>query len=389
MNRKQRRAQGKANPPTMPAAHAAGADPAGLHEAGIQAYNADDLDQAAALISQAVAGAPGIASFRYNLGIVQKARGRLEEAAASYERAIALKPEHVDAHNNLGNVLKALGRREHAKASFQRALQYNPDNADSHYNLGVLACDLGRPEEAVAHLRRCLERDPADRRGAKILLAHLGADEAPERTSQAQLSDIYNVRARFWDQERFYFGAALVADGLHRHAGALRLDILDIGCGTGLVGARVRDRAGLLDGVDISSAMLEKARTKNIYDGLFQADLASFLAQHENSYDAIVAAATLIHFGDLAALFQAVADALRGGGLFVFTFFPLAGPDHGIASSIRLAQGGCFGHSPAYVERLAEETGFAVLELETVTHEHDPEGNPVLGTLAVLRRRFR
>lgn len=389
MNRKQRRAQGKANAPTKPAVHAGEADPAGLHEAGVQALGAGDLDRAAALIGQAIACAPGVASFHYNLGIVQKARGRLEEAAASYEHAIALKPEHVDAHNNLGNVLKALGRRQHAKASFQRALQYNPDNADSHYNLGVLACDLGQPDEAVAHLRRCLAIDPADRRGVKILLAHLGADEAPERTSQAQLADIYNVRARFWDQERFYFGAMLVADGLRRHANAARLDILDIGCGTGLVGLRVRDLAGRMDGVDISSAMLEKAREKNVYDGLFQADLAPFLAQHENRYDAILAAATLIHFGDLEALFQAVADALRDGGLFVFTFFPLSGVDYAIASSIRLAQSGCFGHSPAYVERLAQAAGFAVLELETVTHEHDPEGNPVLGTLAVLRRSSR
>lgn len=388
MNRKQRRAQGKTNPPATPAGNVVVPDPIGLHEAGIQAYRAGDLDRAAALIAKAIAGNGGIASFHYNLGIVLKALGRLDGAAASYERAIALKSDHVDAHNNLGNVLKALGRRDQARTSFQHALHLNPDNADTHYNLGVLACDLGQHDEAVAHLRHCLASDPDDRRGAGILLAHLGAAGLPDRTAPAQLLSLYDVRARFWDREDFYFGAALVADGLRRHAPAVGLDILDIGCGTGLVGMAVRDLAARLDGADISPAMLDRAKAKSVYDQLVQADLVPFMAARENSYDAILAAATLIHFSDLKALFQAVSACLRDRGLFVFTVFPLEteGGDYAVAASTRLAQSGCFGHSLAYVERLAAETGFAVLELENVIHEHDPDGNPVAGTLVVLRR---
>jgi hypothetical protein len=41
------------------------------------------------------------------------------------------------------------------------------------------------------------------------------------------------------------------------------------------------------------------------------------------------------------------------------------------------------------VERLASESGFAVLELERIIHEHDPDGNPVPGIVAVLRRQTR
>ena len=95
-----------------------------------------------------------------------------------------------------------------------------------------------------------------------------------------------------------------------------------MGCGTGLVGARVRDLAGRLDGIDLSPAMLEKARGKNLYDRLEQNDLLSFLSTHKDSYDAVTRRrTTLIHFGDLRAVFQAVADALRDQGLFVFTLF--------------------------------------------------------------------
>jgi predicted TPR repeat methyltransferase len=388
MNRKQRRAQGQEQRKT---GHTAPAppDPVALHEAGIEAYRAGRLAAAADLIGQAIAASGPVPEFHYNLGIVLKAMGRLEDAAASYERAIALKPDHVNAHNNLGNLWKALGQPDKARASFAQALTYNPDNADTHYSLGVLCGELGERDEAGQHFRRCLASDPHDSRGAGILLAHLGIGDAPERTPEAQVLSLYDVRSRFWDQEASYFAPGLVADGLRRHAPHARLDILDIGCGTGLVGTAVRDLAGRLDGVDLSPAMLEKAKAKTVYDALFQADLAPFMAGRTGSYDAVVAAATLIHFGDLKGLFQAVALCLRAQGLFVFTLFPDetdTGTDYAVAASTRLAQSGCFRHSTPYLRQLAAKTGFVVLELEKTIHEHDQAGSPVAGLIAVLRK---
>ena len=383
MNRKQRRAGKKSGNNTRPAA----ADPVDLHMLGVAAFRAGDNANALELIGRAIAINDRAASFHYNLAIVLKAEGRLVEAAASYERAITLQPDHVNAHNNLGNVWKALGQRDSARASFARALQHNPDNADTHYSLGILCCDLGEREKAEGHFRRSLACDPKDRNGAAILLAHLGKGEVPERTSEAQLLSIYDVRSRFWDKEQSYFGARRVAEGLARHAGNARLDMLDIGCGTGLVGEAVRGLARRLDGVDISPAMLEKAKAKGVYDSLFEADLAHFMTQHESGYDAILAAAALIHFGDLGSLFGAASRTLRDKGLFVFTLFPHETPsaDYAVASSDRLAQSGCFRHSRAYVERLAAQARFCVLELQEVLHEHDQDGNPVAGMLAVLR----
>src|SRR6185437_13143482 len=301
MNRKQRRAQGQEQ---RKAGHTALAapDPAALHEAGIEAYRAGRLAAAADLIGQAIQASGAVPEFHYNQAIVLKAMGRLSDAATSYECAIALKPDHVNAHNNLGNVWKALGRPDKARASFAQALTCNPGNADTHYSLGVLCTETGERDQAERHFRRCLASDPQDSRGAGILLAHLGVGDAPARTPEAQLLSLYDVRSRFWDQETSYFAPQRVADGLRRHAPHARLDILDIGCGTGLVGTAVRDLVGRLDGVDLSPAMLEKARAKAVYDGLFQADLAPFMVNHPGSYDAVLGAATLIHFGALEAL---------------------------------------------------------------------------------------
>jgi predicted TPR repeat methyltransferase len=392
MNRKQRRARGRQ--PSPPGETADARDPIALHSAGVEAYRAGHLESAADLIAKAIAGNGHRPDFHYNLAIVLKAQDKLKEAVASYERAIVLKPDYADAHNNLGNVWKTLGNREKARACFACALRCNPDNADTHYNLAILCSDSADRDEAARHFHRCLDIDPDDSRGAGMLLAHLGLTSVPERTPPAQLRKLYDVRSRFWDQEKSYFGHALVAEELRKHATRIDLDILDIGCGTGLVGVQVRPLAGRLDGVDISLAMLEKARDKGIYDRLAQTDLVSFMAEHEGSYDAVLGAATLIHFGDLRAVFQAAALCLRDKGHFVFTlfsneteFFHEKEPaDFAVAASDKLAQSGCYTHSANYVERLAPESGFSVQMLKKTVHEHDQNGNPVPGILVVLRR---
>jgi predicted TPR repeat methyltransferase len=384
MNRKERRAgmSGRADLPPG----ASPPNPLALHAMGLDAFRAGQLEMAADLIGQALAINDQVPAFHYNLAIVQKARGKLKDAAACYQHAIMLKPDYTDAHNNLGNVWKSLSKPDKARASFERALLLKPGNVDTLYNLGVLYSEAGDVEQAARHFQHCLEQDPEDSRGARILLAQLGLADAPEHAPHAQMQSIYGARARIWDRDSSYFGHLLVAQALQDHADRTALDILDIGCGTGLAGALVRPSARILDGVDLSPAMLEKARQKGIYDRLEQADIVSFLAAHKDSYDAILGAAILIHFGDLRPVFQAAAQALRDKGLFIFTLFFNDDADFAVAASGRLAQSGCYSHSLRYVERLAPECGFSVLKLEQAVHEHDPDGNPVPGFVTVLRR---
>jgi predicted TPR repeat methyltransferase len=381
MNRKERRAGHK----TGQTASGGAQDALALHARGVEAYRAGQLQTAADLIARAIAADGQRPDFHYNLAIVLRAQNRLKDAAASYERAIRLKPDYADAHNNLGNVLKAMGKPDTARASFARALHCRPDNADSHYNLGVLCSETGDAEEAAGHLQRCLDLDPDDSRGARMLLAQLGRGTVPERTSEAQLLNIYGVRSRFWDRESAYFGHLLVAEGLRKCAGSATLDILDIGCGTGLVGALVRAQAGRLDGVDLSPAMLEKAQAKGLYDRLERGDFVALMSQRRAGYDAVLGAAALIHVGNLQEIFRAAAICLRKNGLFIFTLFPGGPEDFAVTSHPRLAQSGCFAHNPDYVRRLAAACGFGVEMLEGVVHEHDQDGNPVAGLLAVLR----
>ena len=44
--------------------------------------------------------------------------------------------------------------------------------------------------------------------------------------------------------------------------------VLDLGCGTGLLGPEVRRHCSQLEGIDLSSKMLKFAKQKNVYDKL-------------------------------------------------------------------------------------------------------------------------
>ncbi|RAI31433.1 hypothetical protein CH338_25815, partial [Rhodoplanes elegans] len=221
-----------------------------------------------------------------------------------------------------------------------------------------------------------------------------GPDERrPARAGDGQIAAIYAARAARWDAgagPQAYRGADLVAEALLRMVPDGALDIADAGCGTGLVGALLKSRARRLDGVDLSAPMLERARDKGLYDALVCGDLVGFLAERPSRYDAIACAATLIHFGDLGPPLAAAAAALRDGGVFAATLFP--NPDDADAIAVGsldgLAQGGCFVHGRAYVERAAAAAGFAVEIAEEAVHETQA-GRSRTALVVGLRRRPR
>src|SRR5262249_40068296 len=120
---------------------------------------------------------------------------------------------------------------------------------------GELLARCGASEAAIVCFKAHLARHPDDNQGVGLWLAALGGQSMPERASDRHLDRLYSHRASHWDQKaeapRGYYGAELVAATLDRFCSATeQLDIIDIGCGTGLVGSLVAHRAKRLVGVD-------------------------------------------------------------------------------------------------------------------------------------------
>jgi predicted TPR repeat methyltransferase len=383
-------------------------------------------EDAISVYRQALALRPDSAPAHNNLGIAFRALNRFAEAAAQFQAALAHDPQLAEVHNNLASVLVMLGQLDAAIAHYHRAVAIKADYIEARVGLATCYADRKQLVEALSHAeiaswqsenpsfphfrfgvlmarcdcndlaRKCFEtylaRDPDDRQGARPLLAKLGFTPLPQQASAAQLESLYERRARFWDTgSATYTGARLVAMALRQLSGGRTdLDILDAGCGTGLVGGLVTQQARRLEGVDLSPQMLAKAKAKGIYHQLHQDDLVALLRRRQREFDAVTCAATLIHFGELDAPFAAAATALRDDGLFVFTLFPNEQDDNAaaVAPLDGLGEGGCFVHGRGYIARVAQASGFTLVAMQAEVHEF-AQGQPRMGLIVALRRNPR
>ena len=258
-----------------------------------------------------------------------------------------------------------------------------------HKSFGILLARAGCPDAARACFQIHLSRNPADSDEIAMLLATVGG-ALPERASNRHIEQIYASRVHGWDLGSAgptgYQGHRLVAAAIDELNSETVEAIIDAGCGTGLVGELVRARTRHLIGVDMSEPMLAQAQQKKVYDALHRGDLLDYLNRHRDSCDIIASAATLIHFGDLAPVFEAAAKCLRPGGLLACTLFPNDDdPDAVAAGTLNgLAQGGCFRHGSDYVTRTAAQHGFKVEMLRREAHEY-LGGSAIDGLVVVLR----
>ena len=91
--------------------------------------------------------------------------------------------------------------------------------------------------------------------------------------------------------------------------------ILDVGCGTGLVGVEL-SKLGFtnIDGIDISSLSLQEACYKGPYHKLSLMDLHDDLPLEDNSYDGIICVGVLTYLEDIPSVLLRLIKLVRTGG---------------------------------------------------------------------------
>ena len=284
------------------------------------------------------------------------AAGNREAALAAARDAATLHPGVAEAAVCLGEMLMKSGLLPAAIAEFQRALRLDPESADARFLTGCAWLEAGeaaRAQQAFAAL------DPATP-GLAERVAAAEAMGARPRSDGGYVRHLFDQFAADYDARmlsHLSYRAPLI---LHELAGLVMgardgLVVLDLGCGTGLSGAAFAGRAARLDGIDLSPAMIEKARARGIYTSLRLGDVEDDLG--EAAYDLVLAADTLVYLGDLAPLMRRVAAALKAGGFFVFTVEAGEGEDFALGPKRR------WRHSSAYLRDLAGRCGFEVAGL--------------------------
>jgi predicted O-linked N-acetylglucosamine transferase (SPINDLY family) len=132
-----------------------------LHLLGNLCFRTGRAREALVLLERAVAvAAPSdVTEVRNGYAAVLGALGRLREAADLLRQVIAAAPGHARAHNNLGVTLERAGRFAEAAEAFCQAAAFEPGNAVFATHLGTVLRKAGRPDEAEAAFRQAIGRD--------------------------------------------------------------------------------------------------------------------------------------------------------------------------------------------------------------------------------------
>lgn len=335
------------------------------------------------------------------LACLNEAAGDYDRAVNHWKRLVEVEPQDARAHQDLGMALMRLGQRTAALAAIRRTIDLAPNYAPGHCNLGLMLEECGDFAGAAAALRHALSLQPESGFIAYHLSAVAAQANEPHAVVRAcprdYLVPLFDGYADRFDAHLFqtlrYNGPQLLAEIVGEAPTTEQRpqpwDVLDLGCGTGMTGVPFRSAARSITGVDLAPRMLEHAARREmpagrrVYDALLESDIVSALRAHQSSYDLILAADVFIYVGDLHDVFTGVRTALRPGGSFAFTIEIWDGSE-----DFRLLPTRRYAQSPAYIAKLAQESGLQEGRRRSTTLRLGEGLEPVGGMVFLLRQPY-
>ena len=308
---------------------------------------------------------------------IARRAGHLDMAVRLLRHGLQLVPNDPQLLELLGTDLQAMKQHAESIQAWDALLAVKPN--DPLALLGRLRANLGRGNTAAAQADAVvlLAAAPND---AVIQYYHALAHGQTPKTQPAEMNAaFFNTVADQFDQHLVrtlkYQLPKQVADRLLADRPDREFHVLDLGCGTGLLGACLGRLRGALVGVDVSSKMIDQAAKHGVYDKFHLVNLTDALeATPESLYHVIAALDVFIYAGDLTAAIPNAHRILVPGGQLVFSCE--AAPEDG--ADLVLLDTGRYAHRRAHVVRLCADAGFDPVRVEDTVLRLE-NGAPVHG----------
>ena len=347
---------------------------------GGAAAQTGQIDQAINAFKRVTAIKPDYADAYYNMGVVLKDQGKLEEAIEAYKKALSLKPDFADAYNNMGVVLMNQGKLEDAIEAYKKALSLKPDYAGACNNMGNALKDQGKLEEAIEAYKKALSLKPDYSQASHILSSLTG--KTTQSAPREYVENLFDKYAYKFDQSlveklSYEIPEVITQLAVQKHGGGSLGSILDLGCGTGLTGEKIRPHCTNLEGIDLSKNMLEIAKSKNVYDELDHVDIVGYLSNAMLDFDYFIATDVFIYVGDLSEVFRLIKVRKKKPGKLIFS------TEHTNEKGFHLEKSGRYSHSTSYIEELCKEFKFSISHFSE-TNLRKEKGSFLIGGLYFL-----
>ena len=303
--------------------------------------------------------------------------GHYEMAIRHLRRGLELVPGDVMLRRLLAADLSSLGQHEESLALWGALVAENPQ--DSKTLIGrVQACvAAGKPADAEQDTAVLLSLAPDD--AVYQYYAQLASGETPRQQPAELTRPMFDNMAEFYDLHMVrglkYQLPKQVGDQILARHPEKKINVLDLGCGTGLLGVCLGRLDGALVGVDPSMKMIDQAARHNVYDRFHTVNLHDALRETPDGlYQVIAALDVFIYAGDVT---EAIPNALRvlvPGGMMVFSFE--TAPEQG--ADLVLQPSGRYAHKRSHIEALCKAAGFASVEVRD-TELREENHQPVNG----------
>lgn len=318
--------------------------------------------------------APDEPLFLYNSAVCLTELERYPEAIRQYQQLLARWPEEYDARFSLGTLLMAQGYLDEAFEQFFLILERHPTHYQSWMNGAACLLKKGDRPRAEDYYQRAYQLNPDDE-SVNFLLSAMRGKKVYSSAPRSYVENLFDQYAVNYDTHMMnvlgYHLPQVLRELLLQHeknSSELKT-LLDLGCGTGLVGLALADKSKRLVGVDVSQYMLGKADLKKVYDELNHRSIMDYLKHTSEQFDWVVMLETCEYLGDLKELCSLLPKVMNEQSIFAFNVEPCSSPQ-----DYQLNITGRYAHSEAYVSRLIQSSGMRVVLSETLPlRQHDGE----------------
>lgn len=373
----------------------------------------DNFNDALRCIQTKLALEPDDTDALLHEGVILLQLDQSEKAVQSFERCIVLQPDHMDAHHNVASTYMRLKQDARALPHYLFMAQKQPD-PDVLFNVGVIYMHREQHQDAVLYFMQALKLDPGylrshinlasiylklqdiakakfhyqaaqaidpDSEEYGFILSALDQETVPTQAPESYVSHLFDSYADAYDvhlnKYLRYQLPKLVYDALSLLGGdATHFDmVLDVGCGTGLTGEAIADLCGHMVGIDVSSKMLDIAKSKQVYQQLHHVSYQAFLPS-KPCFDLVLAADVMPYIGDPEPFVQRCVATMNAGAYLVFSTEITLDTGYTLQSSIRYA------HNNKAIRGVLESAGLEVLEQQPITARYQ-NNKPVASVLWV------
>lgn len=348
----------------------------------------DEKVDSIALARQAVSQASLLKTLDAQLlqkaaGVAYRA-GDYEAALQWLQSALELAPATLSLQYQLAHTLSTLGKFSEAIAAFTTVLQAQPGNLEARKGRLRCAFFCGDTQLALADAEALLAVEPSD--PVFVFYKAVASGTPPPALPAEYIAQLYDAQAKVFDQSMVIGGkytlprdvANLIKEWFPQGDG----DVIDFGCGTGLLGVCLGSRPGVLVGVDLSKGMIDQAIQHNVYDKFHHTEMSAALAATPaEQYDVVVALDAMPHLGDLQDVVSNALRILNPGGRLVFSCDAAASDtaDYRVNGSLR------YEHSRSYVERVLDAAGVTDFSLDALVVRNSL-GQAIQGFLVIAEK---